>query len=717
MGRTSPAPDTGPRRRAAAALLALAAVAFTALLWLAGWLPAVDRVSGDILLRAAGTPSASRAPVCAVLIDDRAVARHGPLPWPRERLARVVAAIADSGAAAIAVDLLLVEPADEAGDAALAAAFEARPATLAAAFDREGGWLLPLPDFGGTAAAAHVYGEVGPDGVVRTVASTKQADGLALPALSLAAARLLRPRLAILPGSVVRPAFQPPPQELPSFSAAAALEGGLPAAGIGGRLVFLGVSATGAGDQFVVPTGPRRAPVPGVLAHASAAASILDGRLLGTPPLPWSAAAGWLLAFGVQLLRDRRGAFDLAAFSALLAGVAVISLAAARWGLLLLPVAAFVVAMVASALLRETAESRLAHRETGRLLQSVLAHVGEAPLPGAPRTARARLLALRRLQQRVLEEDAARRALLAGMAEGVVMWGPDGALVEANPAARRLWGGVPDAADLAAGNGSPGDEWTVQRGPRELSVQTADLDSGRLAIIRDVTAERALERRRQEMQRLVSHELKTPLASIAGFGETLERYRLSGDELSRVASLIRGEAQRLQEMVTVFLDLERLGAGHWDEAAEIQDLGALTGARLEVLGAAAAARGVGIAHRLAPGCRVRGVAALLERVVDNLVGNAVTYTDRGDTVEVDLRREGDELRLSVRDHGPGIPEASRGRIFERFYRAPGSGAAGSGLGLALVKEVVTWHGGCITVDSEIGRGSCFTATLPAAPEA
>ncbi|HSO21847.1 MAG TPA: HAMP domain-containing sensor histidine kinase, partial [Chondromyces sp.] len=300
---------------------------------------------------------------------------------------------------------------------------------------------------------------------------------------------------------------------------------------------------------------------------------------------------------------------------------------------------------------------------------------------------------------------------------GVVMWGPDGALIEANPAARRLWGGVPHAADLASGSASPDDEFSVQRGSRELSVRAAELGSGRLAIIRDVTAERALERRRQEMQRLVSHELKTPLASIAGFGETLERYRLSGDELGRVASLIRGEAQRLQEMVTVFLDLERLGAGHWDEAADILDLGALAGARLEILGAAAAARGVGIAQRLAPGCRLRGVAALLERVVDNLVGNAVTYTERGDTVEVDLRREGDELRLSVRDHGPGIPEASCERIFERFYRAPGSNAAGSGLGLALVKEVVTWHGGCITVDSEIGRGSCFTATLPAAPEA
>lgn len=705
-----------PGQRAVPALLSAGAAALTAALWLTGWLPAVDRVSGDLLLRASGTPTEDRTPVAAVLIDDHAVARHGPLPWPRERLARVLAAIADGGARAIAVDVLLIEPAERAGDEALARAIEGRPVTLAAALDRGGAWLLPLPAFGGASVAAHVYGEVGPDGVVRTVAATKQAHGLSLPALSLAAARQLQPQLAIAPGEELRPAFQPPPQDLPNFSAATALDGVLPAAEIRGRLVFLGVSATGASDQFVVPTGPGRAPVPGVLAHASAAASILDGRLLGRPPVWWTAAASLVLAFGVQLLRDRSGAFNLGRFSVLLAGVVVISVLAARWGLLLLPVAALMVAMVASALLRETYESRLAHREIGRLLQSVLAHIGVVQATATPHTARARLAALQRVQRRVLEEDATRRALLAGMAEGVVLWDPDGVVLEANPAARKLWGGLPSPADITPAGASQRDEVPVQRGPRELAVQTTVLQSGRLAIIRDVSAERALERRRREMQRLVSHELKTPLASIAGFGETLERYRLSGDELGRVASLIRSEAQRLQEMVTVFLDLERLGAGHWEGAAEILDLDAVVGARLDVLEAAAGARGVTIARSLAAGCRMHGVAVLLERVVDNLVGNAVTYTSAGDTVEVELHRAGEKLLLTVRDHGPGIPEEARERIFDRFYRVPGSGVPGSGLGLALVKEVVIWHEGCIAVDSEIGRGTAFTVELPAARE-
>jgi signal transduction histidine kinase len=280
-----------------------------------------------------------------------------------------------------------------------------------------------------------------------------------------------------------------------------------------------------------------------------------------------------------------------------------------------------------------------------------------------------------------------------------------------------LWGTVPSRADIVADGGSGNDDAVVvRRGRRELSVRTTRLEGGRLAIIRDITAERALERRRREMQRLVSHELKTPLASIAGFGETLERYRLSGDELARVASLIRGEALRLQEMVTVFLDLERLGAGHWEGAAETVDLQTLVNARLDVLDAAAGARGVAINRTIGDRCRVSGVAVLLERVVDNLVGNAVTYTGKGDTVEVELQRIDDRVLLTVRDHGPGIPADFRDRIFDRFYRVPGSGASGSGLGLALVREVVTWHGGCIKVKSEEGAGSAFTADLPAAPE-
>lgn len=303
------------------------------------------------------------------------------------------------------------------------------------------------------------------------------------------------------------------------------------------------------------------------------------------------------------------------------------------------------------------------------------------------------------------------------MNEGVVLWRPDGNVLEANPAAKQLWGHVPSITEIAGEQGLGNGNMTQhRRGRRELSVALTEVGSGLLAIIRDITAERSLERQRREMQRLVSHELKTPLASIAGFGETLERYQLSGDEISRVASMIRSEAGRLQEMVSVFLDLERIGGGHWDGESELVDLGGLVRARLDVLEAAAGARDQTISSTLAPSCMIAGVPTLLDRVVDNLIGNAIKYSRPGDDIEVEVRRDGDRVILTVGDHGPGIPEESLKRIFDRFYRVPGTEGSGAGLGLALVEEIVDWHGGCITIDSEPGVGSTLSVSLPSSEE-
>jgi signal transduction histidine kinase len=411
------------------------------------------------------------------------------------------------------------------------------------------------------------------------------------------------------------------------------------------------------------------------------------------------------------VIRDRRGAFDIVAFTALIVGLVLLAMAAVRFGLLLMPLMSLLTVAVMSALLRETAESQSARRESGRLLKAVLEHVGATPST-VPRTAGGRLDALRRLQERVLEEDATRRALLADMDEGVVLWDVNGDVVLANPAAERLWGGLPELGDITQSSDST-DPLVLTRGPRHLAVGVTDLGRGYLAILRDISAERTLEKRRQEMQRLVSHELKTPLASIAGFGENLERYELSADEQRRVASLIRGEAHRLQEMVTVFLDLEQLGGGRWDGATETVNLGHHVAARLEVLDAAAGARQITITRSIDKDRRVQAVPTLLDRVVDNLVGNAVKYTHSGDTIEVEVHQSTGQVHLVVRDHGPGIPEDSLARVFDRFYRIPGTEETGAGLGLALVKEVVDWHGGCITIDSEIGNGTAFTVSLPA----
>jgi signal transduction histidine kinase len=180
--------------------------------------------------------------------------------------------------------------------------------------------------------------------------------------------------------------------------------------------------------------------------------------------------------------------------------------------------------------------------------------------------------------------------------------------------------------------------------------------------------------------------------------------------------MIRGEAGRLQDMVTVFLDLERLGAGHWDGEAGRVDLAALVKARIEILEAAAGTRGLSIATSIESGSGVVGVPALLDRVVDNLVGNAIKYSKPGQEIAVDVRPRGDRIVLTVRDHGPGIPDESLARIFDRFYRVPGTEGSGAGLGLALVKDVVDWHGGCITIESEPGVGSVFTVSLPSSEE-
>ena len=696
------------------AILAVFAVAVTGAAWVLGWLPPMERAATDLLLRASTSNKDSEAQVVAILIDDEAVQRFGPLPWSRAQLAELVVASSASGARGIAIDLILTESTDPEADRALAEALAGVPVAIAAAFDRNGSWLLPNESLGGASIAAHAYGEVGPDGVVRTISATKQGHGLSLPALSLAAARFLRPEVAIEPGAELRPEFRPAPQHIPRLSAASALDGSYDPKEIAGRVVFVGISATGAGDQFVVPTGPRHAPVPGVLAHASATISIAQDRLVRVPGPWWSLAAALLVAFGIQLIRDRRGAFDLAAFAAVAGGLILLAMFAVRFALVLIPVTSLLTVAVVSALLRETAESRSARRESGHLLKAVLEHVGATPST-VPRTAAGRLDSLRRLQDRVLEEDATRRALLADMDEGVVLWSIDGEIVLANPAAERLWGGMPELTEITQTSDAT-DPLVLTRGPRHLAVGVTDLGRGHLAILRDISAERTLEKRRQEMQRLVSHELKTPLASIAGFGENLERYELSADEQRRVASLIRGEAQRLQQMVTVFLDLEQLGGGHWDGATEAVDLGQQVAARLEVLDAAAGARQITIAQSIGEGCRVQAVPALLDRVVDNLVGNAVKYTHPGDTIEVEVLRSTDQVHLLVRDHGPGIPEEGLARVFDRFYRIPGTEETGAGLGLALVKEVVDWHGGCIAIDSEIGNGSAFNVSLPAIKE-
>jgi len=699
--------------------ISAAAASITAMLWAVGWLQSVERPVGDLLLRMPHPTASPHTPIAAVLIDDEAVATLGPLPWPRARIAELVQRIREHQARGVVVDIMLSDETDEEDDMALERALADGTATLAAVLRPGGGWLLPLDRFGGARNAAHAHAEIAVDGVVRTVSTTKQSAGVSLPALSVAAARLGGWSEPLVPGALLRPDFRQPPKAIPQLSAVELLQRRPPGTQLQGRVVFLGLSVSGAGDQFVIPVGDRRRPAPGVLVHAAVASSLLRGGLLRTPTMLSTLAMALLLAWVMQRARSRFGRLELiqlVVVVVLVVGGAIVTLWAGR---LLLPVATLLVAAGFSAVLGEVVESRQVQRETGSILQSLVHQQASPNSDAIPADVHGRLELARALQDELARDRDLRRTLLEGLHEGVVLWDREGRPLLANAALVRLWGSEPELDDLSTAAGRASDGWAsepraeLEHDGRPVEIEVWRIGDGHLGVVRDIGTRRELERQRREMQRLVSHELKTPLSSIAGFGSMLETYELSADELRRVAGMIRGEAERLGEMVRSFLDLERVGSGQWDDEWSCVELGTLVAQRCEVLSSSASGRRQTITTDVRPPAAVSGVASLIERLTDNLVSNALKYSPEGSAVEVRVFPSNGQVALEVRDHGPGIPDDALPHLFERFYRVPGSEAPGSGLGLAFVKEIADRHGAVVEVSTSADQGTAFTVTFPA----
>jgi len=215
-----------------------------------------------------------------------------------------------------------------------------------------------------------------------------------------------------------------------------------------------------------------------------------------------------------------------------------------------------------------------------------------------------------------------------------------------------------------------------------------------------------------ESKRVLAHELKTPLASMRSLTQLMNGFDLSDAERKRVTSLLQHEAGKLETMVETLLDLERLPLRDFASSSTIIDLGDLASARVDFLRASTDRTLFVSADR---DVFVRADAALLERVVDNLVGNALKYTTGAVTVRV-AQRNNDAI-LEVEDRGPGISEIEREKIFARFVRGTSAaGTNGLGLGLSLVSEIAKWHGGAASLDAVQGGGSRFRITLRLAAE-
>jgi two-component system phosphate regulon sensor histidine kinase PhoR len=242
-----------------------------------------------------------------------------------------------------------------------------------------------------------------------------------------------------------------------------------------------------------------------------------------------------------------------------------------------------------------------------------------------------------------------------------------------------------------------------------------------VVVARDTTELRRLIEIRRDFVANVSHELKTPLAAIRGYAETLRDGALEEPETAaRFTGRILRQCRRLQALLDDLLTLSRLESLELPPQREPVDLNLLVARTLDLVSSAAREKQVELRFEPGPLEPVAGDPDGIERMIVNLIDNALKYNRPGGEVRVRLAARDGEALIEVADTGIGIPQEAIPRIFERFYRVDKGRSreeGGTGLGLAIVKHVAQAHGGQVEVESRIGRGSTFRVRLPVAGEA
>jgi signal transduction histidine kinase len=243
------------------------------------------------------------------------------------------------------------------------------------------------------------------------------------------------------------------------------------------------------------------------------------------------------------------------------------------------------------------------------------------------------------------------------------------------------------------------------------------LGAGLVLVYSNVRREMHLSRLKSDFVANVSHELKTPLALVRLFAETLEMGRVqSGEKAQEYYRVINKESQRLTQLINNILDFSRIEAGRKEYRLSPTDVGRVVASVLETYRFQIEQQGFTLEEVIDPDLPlVPADGEALTQALLNLLNNAIKYSRDVKKIRVEARRDGDTVRLTVVDHGIGVAKPEHKKIFEKFYRAEDSlvhETKGSGLGLSLVKHIMDAHGGRVEVDSTPGRGSVFTLVLP-----
>lgn len=240
---------------------------------------------------------------------------------------------------------------------------------------------------------------------------------------------------------------------------------------------------------------------------------------------------------------------------------------------------------------------------------------------------------------------------------------------------------------------------------------------GAVVVLEDITHLRELDRLKTEFIGVASHELRTPVTSLQLSVQLLEEGAvgpLTADQREVVAAQ-KEDLGRLERMMSDLLDITRLEAGVTPPRLEIVTPRALVKAATEAVSSQAERQGITLSLEIASHVpAVRADAAQIQRVLLNLLNNAIRHTPPGGEIKVSARPRENQVGFRVQDTGSGIPADYLPQIFDRFVQVPGATRGGAGLGLSLARTIVEAHGGTIQAESEPGRGSAFEFTLPTA---
>ncbi|QAV27057.1 PAS domain-containing sensor histidine kinase [Neobacillus thermocopriae] len=328
-------------------------------------------------------------------------------------------------------------------------------------------------------------------------------------------------------------------------------------------------------------------------------------------------------------------------------------------------------------------------------------------------------------------------SILSSMADGVITLNRNGEVLITNPPADRFlqaWyyeqgnhedllplppqvnelftKAVMEEKEQAAEIALQGRNWVIVMTP----LYNGKVIRGAVAVLRDMTEERRLDKLRKDFIANVSHELRTPIAMLQGYSEAIvDDIAATDEEKKELAKVIYDESLRMGRLVNDLLDLARMEAGHLTLHHEQVPLKPYIERIIHKFQALAKEKGVHLLVEMNDELIVSFDPDRIEQVLTNLIDNALRHTDEGGEVRVIVDADEEVVRISVQDSGSGIPEEDLPFVFERFYKADKArtrGRSGTGLGLAIAKNIVEAHKGTITVHSKLGEGTTFTFTLP-----